>query len=132
MFSWCWHRHVYIEMFKCCLYSVTNEVMSFDYGTSIKLNLPWLQSLGKCGSASYIGIKRMGELDARPFYNAVNRKYSEKEASDKAAELCLMWVDHLRDHSWHPFKTVMGEDGKTVVCIQYSSTSIKFLSFLSF
>lgn len=74
----------------------------------------------------------MGELDARPFHNAVNRKYSEKEASDKAAELCLMWVDHPRDHSWRPFKTVMGEDGKTVVCIQYSSTSIKFLSFLSF
>ncbi|XP_050290900.1 factor of DNA methylation 3-like isoform X2 [Quercus robur] len=86
-----------------------------------------INSLGKCGSASYIGIKRMGELDSRPFYNAVNRRYSEKEASDKAAELCSMWEDYLRDHSWHPFKTVMGEDGKTVEIIDEEEERLKGL-----
>nr|POE83198.1 factor of dna methylation 3 [Quercus suber] len=86
-----------------------------------------INSLGNCGSASYIGIKRMGELDSRPFYNAVNRKYSEKEASDKAAELCSMWVDYLRDPSWHPYKTVMGEDGKTVEIIDEEDERLKGL-----
>ena len=35
--------------------------MPSDYGASIKLNLPSLQSLEKIGSASLIGIKRMGK-----------------------------------------------------------------------
>lgn len=40
---------------------VTNEVMPSNYGASIKLNLPSLQSLEKIGSASLIGIKRTGK-----------------------------------------------------------------------
>ncbi|KAG5515396.1 hypothetical protein RHGRI_036447 [Rhododendron griersonianum] len=53
-----------------------------------------------------IGIKRMGDLDSKPFHIAAKRKYG-KEADSKAMEL---WDAYLRDPSWHPFKIIRGSD----------------------
>ncbi|XP_031114434.1 factor of DNA methylation 1-like [Ipomoea triloba] len=53
-----------------------------------------------------ICVKRMGELDAKPFIHAAKQKYSKEEAPGKALELCSLWEDHLRDPHWHPFKVV--------------------------
>nr|GME00668.1 factor of DNA methylation 4-like [Ipomoea batatas] len=55
---------------------------------------------------SNICVKRMGELDAKPFIHAAKQKYSKEEAPGKALELCSLWEDHLRDPHWHPFKVV--------------------------
>lgn len=53
-----------------------------------------------------IGIKRMGELNEKPFLNACKRKYGKGEYQIKAAELVTNWQEELKKPSWHPFKMV--------------------------
>ncbi|KAH6769199.1 XH/XS domain-containing protein [Perilla frutescens var. frutescens] len=55
---------------------------------------------------SHIGVKRMGELDSKPFHEAMKRKYNEGEADERATELCSLWEEYLRDPNWHPIKVV--------------------------
>ena len=57
----------------------------------------------------------MGELDSKPFLEAMKRKYNEEEAEDRAMELCSLWEEYLKDPDWHPFKITMVE-GKHKVC----------------
>ncbi|KAG5515291.1 hypothetical protein RHGRI_036362 [Rhododendron griersonianum] len=65
-------------------------------------------------SRATIGIKRMGDLDSKPFHIAAKRKYG-KEADSKAMELCSLWDAYLRDASWHPFKIIRGSDKEEVL-----------------
>uniref|UniRef100_A0A8R7R4U3 XS domain-containing protein n=1 Tax=Triticum urartu TaxID=4572 RepID=A0A8R7R4U3_TRIUA len=70
----------------------------------IKLELVGLQgSVDPLGPGSNIGIRRMGQVDEKPFVEACKPKYGA-EADAKALELCSMWQDNLRDANWHPFK----------------------------
>ncbi|XP_029129696.1 protein INVOLVED IN DE NOVO 2 isoform X2 [Cajanus cajan] len=55
-----------------------------------------------------IRLKRMGELDTRPFLQAMKKIYNE-EAEEKASELCSLWEEHLKNPDWHPFKVIMVE-----------------------
>ncbi|KAL5671202.1 hypothetical protein ACJX0J_015508, partial [Zea mays] len=59
-----------------------------------------------------VGIKRMGELDEKPFLNACKRKYGNNEYQVKAAELVTNWQEELKNPSWYPFKMIHvdGED----------------------
>lgn len=57
------------------------------------------------GPRSNIGIKRMGELDEKPFVRACKQRYGA-DVETKAAESCSMWQEHLKDANWHPFKIV--------------------------
>ncbi|KAL6123697.1 hypothetical protein ACLB2K_076216 [Fragaria x ananassa] len=61
-------------------------------------------------SKAQLGIKRMGELDSKPFQEAMRRKYkyNVEEAEDKATELCCLWEEYLKQPEWHPFKVVEG------------------------
>ncbi|GAU31131.1 hypothetical protein TSUD_212380, partial [Trifolium subterraneum] len=43
-----------------------------------------------------IGVKRMGELDSRPFLEAMKKKYNADDAEDRASELCSLWEDCAR------------------------------------
>ncbi|CAK8539317.1 unnamed protein product [Lathyrus sativus] len=54
-----------------------------------------------------IGVKRMGELDSRPFLEAVKKKFNAKDAEDRASKLCSLWEEYLKDPDWHPFKIVI-------------------------
>lgn len=63
-----------------------------------------------------VGVKRMGELDNRPFYEAAKRKYNAVEAEVTAVEICSLWEEYLRDSNWHPFKVIL-VDGEAQVCI---------------
>ncbi|XP_057775883.1 uncharacterized protein LOC130994824 isoform X2 [Salvia miltiorrhiza] len=56
-----------------------------------------------------IGIKRMGELDAKVFKNACRQRYPLEEAEMKAAELCSLWEEKVKNPAWHPFRV---EDSK--------------------
>ncbi|KAK6145368.1 hypothetical protein DH2020_022188 [Rehmannia glutinosa] len=47
-----------------------------------------------------------GELDIKPFHNAMKRRYNEAEADERATELCSLWEEYLRDPEWHPIKVV--------------------------
>ncbi|VVA23051.1 PREDICTED: factor of [Prunus dulcis] len=57
-------------------------------------------------SRAFIGVKRMGELESKPFQTACKRKYPMDEADDQAAALCSLWESYLRDSCWKPFKTI--------------------------
>ncbi|KAH6787150.1 XH/XS domain-containing protein [Perilla frutescens var. hirtella] len=56
--------------------------------------------------SAHIGVKRMGELDSKPFHEAMKRKYSDTQADEMATELCSLWEEYLRDPEWHPIKVV--------------------------
>ncbi|KAJ4849311.1 hypothetical protein Tsubulata_019113 [Turnera subulata] len=53
-----------------------------------------------------IAVKRVGELDTRPFLAAMKIKYGEQDAEDRASEICSLWEELLRDLGWHPFKRI--------------------------
>ncbi|XP_027329328.1 protein INVOLVED IN DE NOVO 2-like [Abrus precatorius] len=56
-----------------------------------------------------IGVKRMGELDIRPFLEAMKKIYNEEDAEDRASELCSLWEEYIKDPDWHPFKITIIE-----------------------
>ncbi|XP_019199245.1 PREDICTED: protein INVOLVED IN DE NOVO 2-like isoform X3 [Ipomoea nil] len=64
-------------------------------------------------SRANICVKRMGELDTKPFIRAAKLKYPKEEASHKALDLCTLWDYHLRDPHWYPIK-VIKNGGKDV------------------
>ncbi|KAL3506824.1 hypothetical protein ACH5RR_032206 [Cinchona calisaya] len=70
----------------------------------------------KDSRCSFINVKRMGELDEKPFLIVAKSKFSVTEAAKKAVELCSSWDVHLRDPSWHPHKVITdGENTKEVI-----------------
>ncbi|TVU21897.1 hypothetical protein EJB05_31568 [Eragrostis curvula] len=74
-----------------------------------------------------IGIKRMGELDEKPFANACKRKYGRNDYEDKAAELASTWQEELKNPSWHPFKIISQADGENKEVINDDDAKLKFL-----
>lgn len=76
-----------------------------------------LQGLREVTARANIGVKRMGELDIKPFTTATKRKFPKEEAAEKAMVLCSQWEDYLRDPSWHPFKVIVDEGGNSKVCL---------------
>ncbi|XP_027925740.1 factor of DNA methylation 4-like isoform X1 [Vigna unguiculata] len=74
------------------------------------LSINWL---GKSHSnRATIGVKRMGELDEKPFVGAARRKFSDDEADVRAVELCSQYEAYLRDPSWYPFKILTDKEGE--------------------
>ncbi|KAM0909025.1 hypothetical protein ACQ4PT_015084 [Festuca glaucescens] len=53
-----------------------------------------------------VGIKRMGQLDERPFQVACKRKYRDDDPEGKAASLVSSWQEEIQKPSWHPFTTI--------------------------
>uniref|UniRef100_A0ACD5VFS4 Uncharacterized protein n=2 Tax=Avena sativa TaxID=4498 RepID=A0ACD5VFS4_AVESA len=58
-----------------------------------------------------IGIKRMGELDERPFQNACRIKYGNDDYETRAAELVSAWQEEIKKPAWHPYKILQVEGG---------------------
>ncbi|CAH8382353.1 unnamed protein product [Eruca vesicaria subsp. sativa] len=54
-----------------------------------------------------ISVKRMGELDEKPFQKLAKERYPAEEADVEAAKLCSLWDDHLSDSAWYPIKMVL-------------------------
>ncbi|PHU18314.1 hypothetical protein BC332_14009 [Capsicum chinense] len=75
-----------------------------------------VNDLKKLPIAGSIGVKRMGELDNKLFYEATNRNYNELEADEKAIEVMLIVGGIPRDHGCHPIKVDMvNEKPKNVI-----------------
>ncbi|KAJ4756886.1 XH/XS domain-containing protein [Rhynchospora pubera] len=63
-----------------------------------------------------IGIKRMGEIDEKPFQVACKRKFAKGDAEYQAAVLSSKWQDELKNPEWHPFKIVtVGDKSQEVL-----------------
>ncbi|KAJ8559528.1 hypothetical protein K7X08_003586 [Anisodus acutangulus] len=63
-----------------------------------------------------ICVKRMGELNEKPFHAAAKKMFNSEEAAEKAVELCSLWEDHLRDPSWHPYKVIQkGQSAEEII-----------------
>ncbi|XP_026415805.1 factor of DNA methylation 5-like [Papaver somniferum] len=63
---------------------------------------------------SMIRVKRMGELDSKPFGDALKGICSSSSAelvTNQSVLLCNFWEQMLRDQAWHPFKITF-VDGK--------------------
>ncbi|XP_050379342.1 factor of DNA methylation 1 [Argentina anserina] len=75
---------------------------------------------------SHIGIKRMGDLDQKPFLNACKSKFSLEEAQVQAFTMCSQWQENLKDPEWHPFQ-VIEREGKTVEIINEEDEKLRNL-----
>lgn len=73
-----------------------------------------------------IGIKRMGELDIKPFESACKKKFPAEDASMQASEFCSRWDAEIRNLSWCPFK-VIESDGETKKVIDENDPKLKSL-----
>ncbi|KAF3450961.1 hypothetical protein FNV43_RR07050 [Rhamnella rubrinervis] len=58
------------------------------------------------GIRTNIGIKRMGDLDQKPFLNTCSQRFPRDEAQLQASTLCSLWQEHLKNPDWHPFKII--------------------------
>ena len=70
------------------------------------------------GDCTVIGIKRMGQLDEKPFHHACKRKYRDDDPEGKGARLFSSWQKELKNKSWNPFTTIL-VDGEEKVPAQF-------------
>ncbi|KAL6141110.1 hypothetical protein ACLB2K_059401 [Fragaria x ananassa] len=75
---------------------------------------------------AHIGIKRMGELDQKPFLDACKSKFSLEEAQVQAFTLCSLWQENLKDPDWHPFR-VIEKEGKAEELIDEEDEKLRKL-----
>lgn len=83
--------------------------------------------LGQWTTRAFIGVKRMGDLDGKPFHEASKIKFLDEEADEKALELCSLWEDRLRDPSWHPFKVILDKEGNSKEIINEDDENLRSL-----
>lgn len=88
-----------------------------------------LQGFKEIFNRGKIGVKRMGELDSKPFHEAMKRKYDEEKVGEKALEQCSLWEEYLRDPEWHPFKITIVE-GEPKVCFLLILSSLVLSSLM--
>ncbi|KAL9462958.1 hypothetical protein AB3S75_000878 [Citrus x aurantiifolia] len=58
------------------------------------------------GAGTNIGVKRLGEIDPKPFQDACKNKFPLEEAQVEASTLCSLWQENLKATEWHPFKII--------------------------
>ncbi|CAL4958157.1 unnamed protein product [Urochloa decumbens] len=75
-----------------------------------------------------IRIKRMGELEEKPFQDACKRKYGNVDYQTKAAKLVESWQDELKKPSWHPFVAVQ-VNGEHKEVLDDGDAKLKLLRF---
>lgn len=75
--------------------------------------------MGMLSDRTNIRIKRLGELDEKPFLKACRERFKGEEADVQYAMLCSKWQENLKDSNWHPFKRVGTEDKMKVsyICL---------------
>jgi len=83
-------------------------------------NAQCLESMAT-GDCTVIGIKRMGQLDEKPFHHACKRKYRDYDPEGKGTRLISLWQKELKNKSWNPFTTIL-VDGEEKVSVQFIYT----------
>ncbi|KAL7228924.1 hypothetical protein ACSBR2_007590 [Camellia fascicularis] len=73
-----------------------------------------------------IGIKRMGEVDQKPFQDVCLQRFSDEDWEVKSMEQSSLWQEKVKDSSWQPFRQ-MTKDGKLQEIIDEDDTKLKEL-----
>ncbi|KAJ6326188.1 hypothetical protein OIU78_013315 [Salix suchowensis] len=84
---------------------IIKERQSNDELQEARKNL--IQGLGDMLGARtpLIGLKRMGEIDEKPFHNACKERFPE-DPQLHASTQCSLWQEKLKNPAWHPFKVI--------------------------
>ncbi|KAJ9548802.1 hypothetical protein OSB04_021345 [Centaurea solstitialis] len=91
---------------------ITKERESFDELNEARKAL--ISCLKDDRGGAHIGVKRMGELDEKPFLAGPKRqRCSIKGGADNAIKLASLWEERLRDPNWYPFKIITDIHGNT-------------------
>lgn len=61
-----------------------------------------------------VGVKRMGEVDQKPFQTACFQQFPRQEWELRSVELSSLWQEKLKNGNWYPFKKVI-KDGELQV-----------------
>ncbi|XP_062087259.1 factor of DNA methylation 3-like [Humulus lupulus] len=77
-------------------------------------------------SPNPFGVKKMGDIDCRPFYDIMKRKHLKEDALRIALNMCQLWNECVKDPKWHPFKVIEVE-GKFVEVIDNDDNKLKAL-----
>ncbi|XVF75326.1 hypothetical protein PTKIN_Ptkin13bG0178700 [Pterospermum kingtungense] len=109
---------------------VKNETLTLRY-IRIKAELleareKMITGLEEISSFAPIGVERMGELDSKPFLEAMERRYNEELVEERALELYTQWEEYLKDPGWCPFKSIKLE-GKYQVKVDEEDEKLKNL-----
>ncbi|KAE8697866.1 putative Aquaporin NIP1.1 [Hibiscus syriacus] len=64
------------------------------------------QSMHELSARTTIGLKRMGELELKPFHDACKSRFPPDEAEIQATTLYLSWQENLNNSKWHPLKVI--------------------------
>ncbi|MCL7026280.1 hypothetical protein MKW94_012428, partial [Papaver nudicaule] len=71
-----------------------------------KVLIEGLDGFANIRSRPVIGIKRMGELNEKPFRDICIEKFPTEEWETKSVELCSLWQKNVQDSEWYPYKNV--------------------------
>ncbi|GMI81991.1 factor of DNA methylation 1, IDN2 PARALOG 1, INVOLVED IN DE NOVO 2 (IDN2) - LIKE 1 [Hibiscus trionum] len=104
---------------------ITKERQSNDeLQDARKVLIQGLQEL--LSARTNIGLKRMGELDLKPFHDACKLRFPPDEAEIQATTLCSSWQKIVNNSEWYPFKVIM-EGGKEIEIVNEEDEKLKNL-----
>nr|XP_027110978.1 factor of DNA methylation 1-like [Coffea arabica] len=73
-----------------------------------------------------IGVKRMGEIDQKPFQDVCAKKFSRSDWEVRSVESISLWQEKVSNPSWQPFKNTL-KDGKWQEIIDEDDGELKRL-----
>ncbi|PON60984.1 hypothetical protein TorRG33x02_282940 [Trema orientale] len=85
-----------------------------------------IDSLKNTTSPSPVGVKRMGDVDCKPFYEAMKRASKKEDSLRVALNMCQLWTECVKDPQWRPFKVIVIK-GKSVEVIDHGDMKLKAL-----
>ncbi|XP_058748387.1 factor of DNA methylation 4-like [Vicia villosa] len=86
-----------------------------------------------------IAVKKMGDLEIKPFVEASKREFPAEgngraaqrklveEREMKAIEWSIKWDNYVRDPRWHPFKVVTDKEGNSEEILDENDEKLKSL-----
>ncbi|KAK4852643.1 hypothetical protein QYF36_025746 [Acer negundo] len=77
----------------------------------IELRTQKRMRLGEKKTRDIFGVKIMGELDRKPFLEAMKRKFQGEEAEEESIKLWSCLRKCIKDPTWHPFKILVDMEG---------------------
>ncbi|XP_027104414.2 uncharacterized protein [Coffea arabica] len=73
-----------------------------------------------------IGVKRMGEVDQKPFQDVCAKKFSRSDWEVRSVESISLWQEKVSNPGWQPFKNTL-KDGKWQEIIDEDDGELKRL-----